>query len=43
MNTIKNVNVYVNTSDEAKAIAGSEQQREGATPSNPTLHFYNSQ
>ena len=41
MNTIKNVSVFVNTSAEAAAVAGSEQAREQATPSNPTIHFYN--
>jgi len=42
MNAIKNVKVMVNTSDEAKAVEGSEMCREGTTPSNPSMHFFNS-
>jgi len=42
MTAIKNVKVLVNSSEEAKAVAGSEKAREEATPSHPTIHFFNS-
>jgi len=34
--------VYVNTSEEGKGVAGTENAREQATPSNPTIYFFNS-
>jgi hypothetical protein len=40
MPTIKNITVMVNTSDEAKAVEGSENARENACPSKPSI-FYN--
>ena len=39
LNNIKEVNVLLNTSDEAKAIEGTEMAREGATPGSPTVYF----
>ena len=43
LNTIKNIKVLVNSSDEAKAVEGSELARENAAPSNPTLNFSNTE
>lgn len=40
MPTIKNVQVLVNTSEEAAAIANSQQSRESAAPSKPAIFFY---
>lgn len=40
MPTIKNITVMVNTSDEAKAVEGSENARENACPSKPSIFYY---
>jgi len=40
MPTIKKVTVMVNTSEEAKAIEGSDNARDNACPSKPSI-FYN--
>ena len=40
MPSIKDVKVLLNNSEEAKAIEGTEQLRESAAPSKPTIHFF---
>mgnify|MGYP006906938664 CR=1 FL=1 len=40
MPTIKEISVMVNTSDEAKAVEGTDMVREAAEPAKPSVHFY---